>query len=120
MAIVAEILLRSELLPLVGLARSLPNREVSLSQLIRLDDARHLLMVSVEPEAKAAFEAEVDAQPEVADVGSSRIFAARSARSTRHHALQLPQWYRTYRHRCVARRACDIYRTPPAKVIARR
>ncbi|WP_148415960.1 helix-turn-helix domain-containing protein [Haloferax sp. KTX1] len=68
MAIVSEILLRSELLPLVGVARSLPTREISLSQLIRLDDARFLLMVSVEPEAKAAFEAEVDAQPEVADV----------------------------------------------------
>ncbi|WEL28623.1 hypothetical protein HBNXHx_0498 [Haloferax volcanii] len=31
-------LLRSELLPLVELARSLPNRDISLSQLIRLED----------------------------------------------------------------------------------
>ncbi|WP_157837703.1 hypothetical protein [Haloferax sp. ATB1] len=46
MAIAAEIFLSSEALPLVELARALPNREISLSQMIRLEGTRYLFMVT--------------------------------------------------------------------------
>ncbi|POG56207.1 helix-turn-helix domain-containing protein [Haloferax marisrubri] len=68
MAIVAEILLSSDVLPLVKLARSLPSREISLSQMIRLEDSKYIFMVSVEADARDAFEAKAVEQPEVVDV----------------------------------------------------
>jgi len=68
MAIVAEILLGSQSLPLVKLARSLPNREITLSQAVRLEDSRHLFMVSVPVDAREGFDAAVSEQPEVVDV----------------------------------------------------
>lgn len=70
MAIVAEILLSSDVLPLVELARSLPNREISLSRVIRLEESRYLFMVSITADSRESFEAEAGKQPEVVDVRS--------------------------------------------------
>jgi predicted DNA binding protein len=68
MAIVSEILLGSQSLPLVKLARSLPTREITLSQAARLKESRNLFIVSVPVEAREAFDAAASEQPEVVDV----------------------------------------------------
>ncbi|WP_148416593.1 helix-turn-helix domain-containing protein [Haloferax sp. KTX1] len=68
MAIVAEIFLSSEALPLVELARALPNREISLSQLIRLEGSRYLFMICIAADARAAFEAAASEQSDIVDV----------------------------------------------------
>jgi len=70
MAIAAEILLSSDALPFVKLARSLPNQEISLSQMIRLDESRYIFMVSIPAGTREVFEAEASEQPEVVDVRS--------------------------------------------------
>lgn len=68
MAIIAEILLASQSLPLVELARALPNQEISLSQVVPVEESRFLFMLSVAADGQEAFDAAVDDQPEVVDV----------------------------------------------------
>ncbi|EMA07528.1 helix-turn-helix domain-containing protein [Haloferax denitrificans] len=68
MAIVAEVLLKSESLPLVKLAQSLPNDEITLTQAVSLEDSRQLFMLSVPADAREAFDAAASDQPEVLDV----------------------------------------------------
>ena len=68
MAIVAEILLADPTLPLVGLARALPSREISVANAVRLEDGQHLVTISVDDESKDVFERELDAQSEITNV----------------------------------------------------
>ncbi|RJT07196.1 helix-turn-helix domain-containing protein [Halococcus sp. IIIV-5B] len=70
MAIVAEILLPSESFPLVKLAQSLPNREISLSQIIPLKGSQYLFLCSIEADAREAFDDAVGDQSEIVEVNS--------------------------------------------------
>lgn len=67
MAIVAEILLADRTLPLVGLANSIPSGEISVSNLVPLEDGQLLVTVSVDDDSRDAFEREIDAQTEIFD-----------------------------------------------------
>ncbi|WP_435319984.1 helix-turn-helix domain-containing protein [Haloarchaeobius sp. TZWSO28] len=67
MAIVAEILLRSKDLPLVRLAGSLPNGEISLSNAIPMEDDTYLFMVSVDETSHETFQSGLHRQPEIDD-----------------------------------------------------
>ncbi|MCO8244129.1 helix-turn-helix domain-containing protein [Haladaptatus sp. AB643] len=67
MAIVAEILLADRALPLVDLACSIPSNEISISNIVPLEDERLLVAVTMTDDSREAFEREVDAQPEVVD-----------------------------------------------------
>jgi len=68
MAIVAEILLADPSLPLVGLARALPSREISVANAVRLEDGQHLVTISVDDGSKDVFERELDSQSEITHV----------------------------------------------------
>ena len=67
MAIVAEILLADETLPLVGVADSIPSGELSISNAVGLEDGKLLLTVSVSADSRDAFERELDAQSQITD-----------------------------------------------------
>lgn len=70
MAIVVEILLASESFPLVKTARTLPNQEITLSQVVRLENSQYLFMLSIAADTQAAFDAVISDQPEVIDATS--------------------------------------------------
>jgi predicted DNA binding protein len=67
MAIVAEILLADETLPLVGVADSIPSGELSISNAAGLEGGRLLLTVSVDSDSRDAFERELDARSQITD-----------------------------------------------------
>lgn len=67
MAIVAEILLADETLPLVGVADSIPSGELSVSNAVGLEGGRLLLTVSVDADSRDAFERELDARSQITD-----------------------------------------------------
>ncbi|WP_435359017.1 helix-turn-helix domain-containing protein [Haloarchaeobius sp. DFWS5] len=67
MAIVAEILLADDTLPLVGLAKALPSGEIDVENSVALEDGRHLVTVRVDTDSRDAFDRELDAQSEITD-----------------------------------------------------
>lgn len=67
MAIVAEILLRDQTLPLVDLANSMSSNKIPISNIVPLEDGRLLVAVTVTDNSREAFERSVDAQPEIVD-----------------------------------------------------
>lgn len=67
MAIVAEILLPDDTLPLVDLANSIPSGEIAVENFLPLEGGQHLVTVSVDDDSREVFDRELDAQPGITD-----------------------------------------------------
>lgn len=67
MAVIVEILLTSQDLPLVKLAGSIPNTEISIKNAVVLENERYFLLASIAADSHDKFEAELDDQEEIID-----------------------------------------------------
>lgn len=67
MAVIVEILLTSQDLPLVKLAGSIPNNEISIENAVVFENERYFLLATIAADSHDKFEAELDDQEEIID-----------------------------------------------------
>lgn len=67
MAVIVEILLTSQDLPLVELAGSIPSHEISIENAVVLENERYFLLATIAADSHDEFENELDDQDEIVD-----------------------------------------------------